>query len=429
MDYQKLFSKAKENNINDIQVIDEYVKLFHVKTTNDNVEIYEIHSNNKYNIKAIIDNKTVYINLEKNDFDLDKIIECIKNNSKYLDSSEKDYIISDTSNNCLLSRDDDIVFNTNITDKLLSYNTLREEYDNFIEISNEYYEIYTRIKIVNNNDVVMEDDNKYCMVVTNAIFKENDKISSTFDEIYINDVNELDLDKFVTDNVKNTNDKLNFKKIKNGKYNVLLKNECLSNIFQNINSIFFGDNIQNNKSPLVNKIGEKVFGNNITIIENPNDENYFGKRLFDNEGTLTSYKEIVSDGVFKSPIYDIKSGEKENIKSTGNKYNGIGFKNFYLKPENNSFEDLLNKLDNGILIDKVHGMHATINPYNGNISLQCEGYIIENGKMIDSSKLFIISTDIFELLNNITEIGNDIKYTSLNFASPSVIIKNMSLSS
>lgn len=427
MDYQKLFSVAKDNNINDIQVTSEYVKLFHVKTVNDNIEIYEIHSNNNYNIKAIVNDKTVYINLEKNNFDYNEIIKCIKNTAEYLDNNEKDYIVSDTSNNCLLERDD-IKFNTNITDKLLSYSKLRNDYNNLVEISNEYYEIYTKIKIINNNGVIMEDDNKYCSIVTNATFKENDKFSSTFDETYISNINDFDLDKFVIDNVKSTQNKLNFKKIKNGKYNILLKNECLSNIFENIYSIFLGDNIQNNKSPLTNKVGKKIFGENITIIENPNDINYFGKRLFDNEGTMTSYKEIVNNGIFKTPIYDIKSGEKDGVKSTGNQYDRICFKNFYLKPENNSFEELLNKLDNGILIDKVHGMHATINPYNGNVSLQCEGYIIKNGNMIDSSKLFIISTDIFELLNNIIEIGNDIKYTSLNFSSPSVIVKNISLS-
>ena len=63
---------------------------------------------------------------------------------------------------------------------------------------------------------------------------------------------------------------------------------------------------------------------------------------------------------------------------------------------------MIKKLDKGILIDKLGGIHAGINNSNGEISLQAEGYYIENGEYKYASKLFIISTNIFELLNNVS---------------------------
>ena len=43
-------------------------------------------------------------------------------------------------------------------------------------------------------------------------------------------------------------------------------------------------------------------------------------------------------------------------------------------------------------------------------------------------KLFVLATDIFELLNNIKEIANDLDNTYQTVSSPSILVENIKIS-
>lgn len=75
------------------------------------------------------------------------------------------------------------------------------------------------------------------------------------------------------------------------------------------------------------------------------------------------------------------------------------------------------------------GLYAGINQINGNINLQAQGYIVKNSKKILPIKLFTITTNIYELLNNIEEIGNDLYFISVKCSSPSLLLDSISISS
>ena len=89
-----------------------------------------------------------------------------------------------------------------------------------------------------------------------------------------------------------------------------------------------------------NKIGEKVFHKKVTIVEDPLNEALPGKRLFDDEGTATSFKEIIKEGILKTYLYNIKEAKLEEKESTGNGYQGIDVRNMYLVKGNKTKEEL-----------------------------------------------------------------------------------------
>ena len=100
----------------------------------------------------------------------------------------------------------------------------------------------------------------------------------------------------------------------------------------------------------------------------------------------------------------------------------------YAIPGKLSEEELLKKLDNGIYIaDYMESGGTSINSVNGNISLQVFGFIDENGKFVSGIEPSILTTTIYELLSNIDEISNNLQFTYTSSASPSMLIKNISI--
>ena len=231
-------------------------------------------------------------------------------------------------------------------------------------------------------------------------------------------------DELVEELIKEAIDKEKSDSLETKKYNILLDSRCTSQLLNHFSSIYMAEEINKNKSILTNKFNEKVFSDIITIVEDPTNENYIGKRIFDDEGTKTCYKEIIKDGVFVTKLYDNKSALKDNVKSTGNSF---GTRNMYIVPGILDKDALLNKLDNGIYINSIEGLHAGVNKTTGDISLQAEGYIIENGKKKQSLNMIILSTNIFELFNNVIEVGNDLEFISKQGSAPSLLINDITI--
>ena len=70
---------------------------------------------------------------------------------------------------------------------------------------------------------------------------------------------------------------------------------------------------------------------------------------------------------------------------------------------------------------------SSIKCSSGSITMQVFGYIIENGKLKSGFSPAVLTSTIFELLTNIENIGEDLNFSSLTAASPSLYIKDISI--
>jgi PmbA protein len=71
------------------------------------------------------------------------------------------------------------------------------------------------------------------------------------------------------------------------------------------------------------------------------------------------------------------------------------------------------------------GTH-TANPITGDFSLGTAGYICESGDKKPFQGV-IFSGNIFELLNNVREVGNDLRFYGA-FGSPSLFVEGIKIS-
>lgn len=316
---------------------------------------------------------------------------------------------------------------TKILDKMLSFNKYREQNSIIKEINSYYTETITTTTLTT-EDNELYDTFKKKNFLTEVVVTENGQNSTaTFSQI-VTENSPINMEEILQKTITNAIDKLHYQKIVSGSYQVIFTSKVMGQILDKFTGLFSADNIQKSTSLLVGKLNQQVFSNKITILEEPNNPTLPGKRLFDDTGAKTMSKKIIKNGVFIQPLYDDRTAHLDQTTTTTNDYGIISPRNLYIKKGTKSIEAIIKSVKKGILIDSVGGLHAGINPINGDISLQSEGYYIENGEQKFASILFVLSTNIMDILNNVIEISNNIETHLKTTSAPDLLVDNIKIS-
>ncbi|MNT65164.1 peptidase PmbA [compost metagenome] len=71
-------------------------------------------------------------------------------------------------------------------------------------------------------------------------------------------------------------------------------------------------------------------------------------------------------------------------------------------------------------------MHSGFKESTGDFSLPAEGFLYENGKMVGPVDQFVVSGNIFEVLNSIEEVGSEYGKPGNSIMTPDVLVKELS---
>ncbi len=210
---------------------------------------------------------------------------------------------------------------------------------------------------------------------------------------------------------------LNPKTLPSGEYKLLLTpeihGELVSTVFSPAVSAY---NIQRNRSPLKDKLGEKIASEEVTVMDDPYMDYGFGSRGFDDEGMPTTTKPIVDKGVFTNIVYDHYTASIEGKETTGNAYrrslsvNPQPYPlNIVFKPRNPwSLDEMIGEIDRGVIVYGVIGAWMS-NPVNGNIQATItHGLYVENGEIKYPVKGLVIGGNYYDYLSEkLVALGKD----------------------
>ena len=297
-----------------------------------------------------------------------------------------------------------------------------------------YAERESVYSIVNSNGLNVSRTTKSAHIVAELIALKDGEMKVAFDYLYVYDFDEIDLDKFVNNIIEKAVSQFGAQPVNSGVYDIVLDKGCVRNLLSAYSGVFCANNVLKKMSFLEGKIGEKIFGDNVTIIDDPLSPLAITNDTFDDEGVATKTKSIVENGVLKTYLHNLTTAMMMNTKSTGNGFkHGVSApvsvtpSNFYLQPGNHSQEELFEAVGNGLYITSLQGLHSGVNAVSGSYSLQAAGYKIENGKKTTPVTLIIMSSTIQQTLNSITMLGNDFEFKG-PFGAPSIALKNIPIS-
>ncbi len=222
--------------------------------------------------------------------------------------------------------------------------------------------------------------------------------------------------------------RLGSRKIKSTQVPIVLDPMVAESILDNIFEAIDGEAIYRQSSFLVNKLGEQVAASNITVVDDGTMPGGFGTEPFDGEGVPTRRTMVIENGVLKSYLLKTYTARKLGMKTTGNASRGlagtpgIGSGNFYLQKGDRTPQQIIGDIKQGLYVFQFLGFG--VNTVTGDFSRGVSGLWIENGELTYPVEEVTVAGNLKDMLNNISEIGNDLEFRG-STASPTLRIDGM----
>lgn len=217
-----------------------------------------------------------------------------------------------------------------------------------------------------------------------------------------------------------------------GAYTVILEPLAVSEILMYLCfSGFSGKSVQDRYSFLTGKLGEKIFDEKITIVDDCTDPHTL-RMAFDFEGMPKQIVPVIEKGVARAVVYDMMSAMKDGVPSTGHSvgYPGQGGipLNLVMAEGTQSLEELIRSTENGLLITRFNYMNIVIPRQASLTALTRDGvFKIENGKLAGAVKNMRFTESMLEALKTVAGISQErqrCKAMFGNFYVPSLKLDN-----
>ena len=92
-------------------------------------------------------------------------------------------------------------------------------------------------------------------------------------------------------------------------------------------------------------------------------------------------------------------------------------------------EELLKKLDNGLYLTSLQGLHAGANVQSGDFSLQADGFLVKDGVKVSPIKNFTVADNFFTLIKKVDALSDQVKFSvTSSIGSPDVLFTDVSIS-
>jgi PmbA protein len=220
------------------------------------------------------------------------------------------------------------------------------------------------------------------------------------------------------------------RKIASTRVPVVLDPMVASSLLDNIFEAATGDAVYRQATFMAGQLGERVFGENINLIDDGTMVGGFGTTPFDGEGVPTRRTVVVEKGVLKSYLLNTYTARKLGLKTTGNASRGLagtpgtGSGNFYLEPGTQTQQQIIADIPRGLYVTEFLGFG--VNLVTGDFSRGASGLWIENGELTYPVEEITVAGNLKDMLNNVAEVGSDLEFRS-SLASPTIRIDGMTI--
>lgn len=194
-----------------------------------------------------------------------------------------------------------------------------------------------------------------------------------------------------------------------------------------------GQNVYQKVSFLAGRIGDQIWSDLVTLIDNPLLSGMCGSRPFDDEGVPSSRSRLVDKGVLKGFVWDSYYGSLSGNGSTGNATRNLasGAVNaaplcLQMAPGRGSLSSLIGSVDHGYLVWSCQGAHTSNTETGGFSFVASPGLLIEKGEVVGGVRGAMISGNVDDLMTSVERVGADV----VDFGGalmPSVLFKDVKI--
>jgi len=200
--------------------------------------------------------------------------------------------------------------------------------------------------------------------------------------------------------------RLNPRKVATCKVPVVFEPRVAGSLIGHLIGAINGVSIARKTSFLKDKLGAKLFKDNIRIVDDPLRKRGLRSQPFDAEGVTVKPMNFVDGGVLTSWILDSATGRELGLATNGHAHRGVssspspGAYNLHLEPGKDSPEALISDIKQGFYITDLIG--SGVNGVTGDYSRGASGFWIENGKISYPVSDVTIAGHLFDIFKSLT---------------------------
>lgn len=192
------------------------------------------------------------------------------------------------------------------------------------------------------------------------------------------------------------------------------------------------DNIQRDRSLWTGKLGKEVASKQLTITDDGLLPKGIGSSSFDFEGVPRQKTPVITRGKLQNFLHNSFTANKESKKSTGNAHRegyqmlpSVFVSNFIIEAGKKKLEKMISEVDKGIIVKRFSG---NVRPDSGEFSgIAKQASYIENGEVKYALTETMVSGNAFQAINNIIEVGSEIRPTMFKAYVPPMLIDKINI--
>lgn len=219
--------------------------------------------------------------------------------------------------------------------------------------------------------------------------------SSGFSSQFERNIKNMDIDKLISTATRKTvtNYKLQdsskkLKKLKPGRYTVLLEPAAVAEILEWLIYIGFGtETFIDNTSFMSGNIGKRIMGKNMTIYDDGADPHGFIVP-FDFEGVKKKRLDIIENGIARNIAYDTLFAKRSKIRSTGHAripddIDGPFPTNVFIKEGGHTIDEMVSMIEKGLIITRFHYVNGLLDTRSASMTgMTRDGtFYVEDGRI------------------------------------------------
>lgn len=437
---KELFSKAQEEGFSEYEVYYVDRESLSISVYKEEVEKYNLNNSAGLSFRGKFGDRIGYYYTEILDEDAiemlvkkakENVLAIENNDIQFIYEGDKEYKEISTYHEELEDIPADKLINIAI-----SMEKEAKKYCNKVESFSGCSVSYSSGKygIINSKGLNLSNKSNLLTAYVVPIVKDLDKMYDGCGYVVAKSLNDVKPDKIAKMGVDEALSKIGGTSIASGNYRVIINNEAMVSLLSTFAGIFSGDAVQKGLSLLKDKEGEIIATDIVNLVDDPHLEDGLASVSFDDEGVATLKTYLIKNGKLNSLLHNLKTANKAGVKSTGNGFKAsyaspisVSPTNFYIEPGINSLEEMTKKINKGLIITDFAGLHSGANSITGDFSLAAKGFYIEDGIKTHPVEQITVAGNFFTLLNNIEEIGSDLKFPMSSVGSPSIVIKELSI--
>jgi TldD protein len=159
-------------------------------------------------------------------------------------------------------------------------------------------------------------------------------------------------------------------------------------------------------------LGKKFGRPELNIVDGAAVPNLRGSFKYDDEGTPATKTYLIKEGVLVGRLHSRETAARMGEKPTGNA-RAVNYRfppivrmtNTYIEQGNITFEEMITDIKEGVYARNWYGGTTSMEMFTFSAG---EAFMIRNGKLAELVRPVVLTGNVFETLQNIDAIGNDL---------------------